>query len=100
MATQGGFTESTSDGDGKGRGRNGTLAHRHSGLCIETGQVFVISADDPEDLPSLELLELQWHANPSTPAPGPYSLPRPLAQQLTCGADRLSSVVLCAQRGC
>ncbi len=48
------------DNDTNDRGRNGTLAHRASGIRIETGQVFVIRADDPDDLPSLDLLELQW----------------------------------------
>lgn len=37
------------------------LAHRKSGVPIQTGQTFIIRADDPEDLPSFELLELQWN---------------------------------------
>ncbi|KAK3899180.1 hypothetical protein C8A05DRAFT_46684 [Staphylotrichum tortipilum] len=37
------------------------LAHRRTGVPIETGQTFVIRAEDPEDLPSFELLELQWN---------------------------------------
>ncbi|CAK7566389.1 MAG: hypothetical protein SEPTF4163_004333, partial [Sporothrix epigloea] len=37
------------------------LAHRPSGLRIETGQLFTIRADTPEQLPSVELLELQWN---------------------------------------
>ncbi|CAK7275585.1 hypothetical protein SEPCBS119000_006752, partial [Sporothrix epigloea] len=36
------------------------VAHRKSGLPLETGQIFTIRAEDPEDLPSFELLELQW----------------------------------------
>ena len=36
------------------------LAHRKSGVRIQTGQTFVIRAENPEDLPSFELLELQW----------------------------------------
>ena len=30
-------------------------------MPIETGQTFVIRAEKPEDLPSFELLELQWN---------------------------------------
>lgn len=37
------------------------LAHRASGVPIQTGQTFVIRADNPGDLPSFELLELQWN---------------------------------------
>ena len=37
------------------------FAHRKSGLPIETGQTFVIRAENFEDLPSFELLELQWN---------------------------------------
>ncbi|KAK4031997.1 hypothetical protein C8A01DRAFT_51106 [Parachaetomium inaequale] len=37
------------------------IAHRKSGFPIQTGQTFVIRAKDPEDLPSFELLELQWN---------------------------------------
>ncbi|KAF4984340.1 hypothetical protein FZEAL_451 [Fusarium zealandicum] len=36
------------------------LAHRKSGLPIETGQTFIIKAEHPDDLPSFELLQLQW----------------------------------------
>jgi hypothetical protein len=36
------------------------LAHRKSGFTIRTGQTFTIRAEDPETLPSFELLELQW----------------------------------------
>ncbi|CAK7274727.1 hypothetical protein SEPCBS119000_006321 [Sporothrix epigloea] len=36
------------------------VAHRKSGLPLETGQIFTIRADDPQDLPSFELLEMQW----------------------------------------
>lgn len=35
--------------------------NRQSGVPLETGQTFTIEADDPELLPSLELLELQWN---------------------------------------
>ena len=56
-----GFAMAGSDLDGNGRGRNDTLAHRASGIPIQTGQVFVIRAEDPRNLPSLDLLELQWH---------------------------------------
>ncbi|CAK7273482.1 hypothetical protein SEPCBS57363_005675 [Sporothrix epigloea] len=37
------------------------LAHRPSGLRIETGQLFTIRADMPEQLPSMDLLVLQWN---------------------------------------
>ncbi len=37
------------------------LAHRRSGVPIETGQTFVIRAEKPEDLPSFEMLEMQWN---------------------------------------
>lgn len=37
------------------------LAHRPSGLRIETGQLFTIRADTSEQLPSMDLLELQWN---------------------------------------
>ncbi|CAK7273589.1 hypothetical protein SEPCBS119000_005738 [Sporothrix epigloea] len=36
------------------------VAHRKSGLPLRTGQIFTIRAEDPEDLPSFELLEMQW----------------------------------------
>ncbi|KAI5868340.1 hypothetical protein GGS23DRAFT_23621 [Durotheca rogersii] len=36
------------------------LAHRSSGVAIETGQVFSIRADNPLFLPSFELLRLRW----------------------------------------
>ena len=37
------------------------LAHRASGVPIQTGQTFVIRAEDSKDLPSFELLEVQWN---------------------------------------
>ncbi len=37
------------------------LAHRASGVPIQTGQTFVIRAENPKDLPNFELLELQWN---------------------------------------
>ncbi|KAK3945642.1 hypothetical protein QBC46DRAFT_371261 [Diplogelasinospora grovesii] len=37
------------------------LEHRRSGVPIQTGQTFIIRAENPEDLPSFELLELQWN---------------------------------------
>lgn len=37
------------------------LAHRRSGVPIQTGQTFVIRAQKPQDLPSFELLEMQWN---------------------------------------
>jgi len=37
------------------------LAHRESGVPIRTGQIFTIRADNPEDLPSWDLLELSWN---------------------------------------
>lgn len=37
------------------------LAHRRSGVPIQTGQTFVLRAEKPEDLPSWELLEMQWN---------------------------------------
>ncbi|CAK7228553.1 hypothetical protein SBRCBS47491_006944 [Sporothrix bragantina] len=36
------------------------VAHRRSGVRIQTGQLFTIRADTPEQLPSFELLQLQW----------------------------------------
>ncbi|KAL7933229.1 hypothetical protein V8C35DRAFT_305245 [Trichoderma chlorosporum] len=36
------------------------LAHRPSGLRLETGQVFTVTSLDPNHLPSRELLELSW----------------------------------------
>ncbi|CAK7273591.1 hypothetical protein SEPCBS119000_005739 [Sporothrix epigloea] len=36
------------------------VAHRKSGLPLETGQIFTIRAENPEDLPSFDLLEMQW----------------------------------------
>lgn len=43
---------------------NGTwgdkLAHRKSGLPLQTGQTFVLGAKDPERAPSFELLQLSW----------------------------------------
>ena len=39
----------------------GNLAHRASGMPLKTGQTFVIRAENAEDLPSFELLELQWN---------------------------------------
>ncbi len=61
LDTNNGFATGGSDGDSSRRGRNSTVAHRQSGLRIETGQVFVITATKPDDLPSLDLLELQWN---------------------------------------
>jgi hypothetical protein len=37
------------------------LAHRKSGVPIQTGQTFIIRADNPDNLPSWDLLELQWN---------------------------------------
>lgn len=37
------------------------LAHRRSGFPIQTGQTFTIRAENPDDLPNSELLELQWN---------------------------------------
>ncbi|CAK7273582.1 hypothetical protein SEPCBS119000_005733 [Sporothrix epigloea] len=37
------------------------VAHRKSGLPLQTGQIFTIRAEDPVDLPSFELLEIQWN---------------------------------------
>ncbi|KAH7163373.1 hypothetical protein B0J13DRAFT_634611 [Dactylonectria estremocensis] len=37
------------------------IAYRASGLPIETGQVFVIRSNTPDELPSFDLLELQWN---------------------------------------
>lgn len=36
------------------------LAHRRSGMTVRTGQTFTITADDPEDIPSFELLQMHW----------------------------------------
>jgi len=36
------------------------LAHRRSGVPIRTGQTFILRAENPEDLPSWELLQMQW----------------------------------------
>lgn len=37
------------------------LAHRKSGVPIQTGQIFTIRAEKEEDLPDHDLLELQWN---------------------------------------
>ncbi|KAK3900227.1 hypothetical protein C8A05DRAFT_17445 [Staphylotrichum tortipilum] len=37
------------------------LAHRASGVPIRTGQTFLIRANHPMELPSFQLLELQWN---------------------------------------
>lgn len=37
------------------------LAHRRSGVPIRTGQTFILRADNPEDLPSWDLLDMQWN---------------------------------------
>ncbi|CAK7565231.1 MAG: hypothetical protein SEPTF4163_003143 [Sporothrix epigloea] len=37
------------------------VAHRKSGLPLRTGQIFTIRAENPEDLPSFELLDMQWN---------------------------------------
>ncbi|CAK7565232.1 MAG: hypothetical protein SEPTF4163_003144 [Sporothrix epigloea] len=37
------------------------VAHRKSGLPLRTGQIFTIRAESPEDLPSFELLDMQWN---------------------------------------
>ena len=37
------------------------LDHRPSGVPLQTGHVFTIRAAKAEDLPSLSLLEVQWH---------------------------------------
>ncbi|KAK3941404.1 hypothetical protein QBC46DRAFT_353249 [Diplogelasinospora grovesii] len=37
------------------------LAHRESGIPIRNGQIFTIRAENPEDLPSWDLLELSWN---------------------------------------
>lgn len=36
------------------------LAHRRSGMVLKTGQTFTIMADNPDDVPSFELLEMHW----------------------------------------
>lgn len=36
------------------------LAHRKSGLPLQTGQTFVLGAKYPEQAPSFELLQLSW----------------------------------------
>ena len=36
------------------------LAHRKSGVPIWTGQTFILRAENPEDLPSWDLLQMQW----------------------------------------
>ncbi|CAK7563928.1 MAG: hypothetical protein SEPTF4163_001810 [Sporothrix epigloea] len=37
------------------------VAYRKSGLPLQTGQIFTIRAESPEDLPSFELLDMQWN---------------------------------------
>ncbi|ROT37916.1 hypothetical protein SODALDRAFT_247675, partial [Sodiomyces alkalinus F11] len=37
------------------------LAHPSVGVCIQTGQTFTIRAENPGEVPSFELLELQWN---------------------------------------
>lgn len=46
--------------DSKSWGRP-PVVHRKSGLPLGTGQLFTIRAKDPADLPSFELLEMQWY---------------------------------------
>lgn len=36
------------------------LAHRASGLRLETGQVFTLTASDPAHMPNFDLLQLSW----------------------------------------
>ncbi|CAK7269608.1 hypothetical protein SEPCBS119000_003657 [Sporothrix epigloea] len=36
-------------------------AYRRSGLPLQTGQIFTIRADSTEDLPSFDLLDMQWN---------------------------------------
>ncbi|KAL6903978.1 hypothetical protein GGI43DRAFT_307968 [Trichoderma evansii] len=36
------------------------LAHRASGLRLETGQVFILKANDPAHIPNFDLLQLSW----------------------------------------
>lgn len=36
------------------------LAHRASGLRLETGQIFTLSANDPAHVPNFDLLQLSW----------------------------------------
>ncbi|CAK7273948.1 hypothetical protein SEPCBS119000_005919 [Sporothrix epigloea] len=36
------------------------VAHRESGLPLQIGYIVTIRAEDPEDLPSFDLLEMQW----------------------------------------
>lgn len=42
------------------QGWGANLAHRQSGVRIQTGQTFAIRAEDQGKLPSFKLLELQW----------------------------------------
>lgn len=37
------------------------LTHRRSGVPIRTGQTFTIRAENPEDLPSWDLLDMHWN---------------------------------------
>ncbi|KAK4249859.1 hypothetical protein C7999DRAFT_39162 [Corynascus novoguineensis] len=37
------------------------VAHRKSGVPIRTGQTFLLQANRPEDMPSWDLLEMQWN---------------------------------------
>lgn len=39
---------------------NEITIHRQSGIPLETGQTFVIKADNPNHLPNFELLKLSW----------------------------------------
>lgn len=36
------------------------LAHRASGLLLQTGQVFTLTANDPAHVPNFDLLRLSW----------------------------------------
>lgn len=36
------------------------IAHRYDGVPIESGHVFKIEDDDPDIVPSFELLDLRW----------------------------------------
>ncbi|CAK7273585.1 hypothetical protein SEPCBS119000_005736 [Sporothrix epigloea] len=63
LFSDGGFDDISSlcggDGDYRSWGRP-PVAHRKSGLPLRTGQIFTVRAEDPDDLPYFELLEMQW----------------------------------------
>ncbi|KAK0758953.1 hypothetical protein N5P37_008440 [Trichoderma harzianum] len=53
------FKKQTGINDGKSWGYK--IAHRKSGLMLNTGQTFVLKSENADHMPSFELLELSWN---------------------------------------